>query len=159
MSIYEIPGIVKSAWPLAATPVNIMNAFKKAGICPFNPGVFTEEDYAPSFVTDRPLLQAASSQAESNEEPLQPSSSSIGIEMENQSRPSNIQILPQINLQPESITINSSTQSPQQYATDQDDWTECSMCKNWVHVQCINETDNINYVCPNCKSDEEFNDE
>ncbi|KAL4706100.1 hypothetical protein ACJJTC_017880 [Scirpophaga incertulas] len=35
---------------------------------------------------------------------------------------------------------------------------ECSMCKNWAHVQCINETDNITYVCPNCKSDEEFND-
>ncbi|CAH2208220.1 jg11037 [Pararge aegeria aegeria] len=51
-----------------------MNAFKKAGICPFNPGNFTEEDYAPSFETDRPLLQAMSSRAESNEEPLQPSS-------------------------------------------------------------------------------------
>ncbi|KAL4719529.1 hypothetical protein ACJJTC_016603 [Scirpophaga incertulas] len=53
-----------------------------AGLCPFNPGVFTKEDYAPSFVTDRPLLHAASSQAESNEEPLQPSSSSAGIEMD-----------------------------------------------------------------------------
>ncbi|CAH1966294.1 unnamed protein product [Acanthoscelides obtectus] len=55
MSIYEIPGIVKIAWPVAATPNNIMNAFKKAGISPYNPDIFTDEDFAPSFVTDRPL--------------------------------------------------------------------------------------------------------
>ncbi|XP_018318432.1 uncharacterized protein LOC108732240 [Agrilus planipennis] len=130
MSIYEIPGIVKSAWPLAAIPVTIMNAFKKAG-CPFNPGVFTEEDYALSFVTNRPLLQAASSQAESNEEPHQPSSSSVAIEMVDQPEPSNIQILPQINLQPESITINTSTsgqigEPPQQSTTDQGDVSQAA---------------------------------
>lgn len=132
MSIYEIPGIVKSAWPLAATPVTIMNAFKKAGICPFNPGVFTEEDYAPSFVTDRPLLQvassqAASSQAASNEEPLQPSSSSVTSEMDDQPGPSNIQI----NFQLESTTINTSTsgqigEPPQQSATDQGDVSQAA---------------------------------
>lgn len=58
MSIYEIPGIVKHAWPLAATPNNIMNAFKKAGISPYNPDIFTDEDFAPSFVTDRPMPDA-----------------------------------------------------------------------------------------------------
>ncbi|CAB3250214.1 unnamed protein product [Arctia plantaginis] len=59
MSIYEIPGIVKHAWPLAATPNNIMNAFKKAGISPYNPDIFTDEDFAPSFVTDRPMPDTA----------------------------------------------------------------------------------------------------
>ncbi|XP_039754930.1 PHD finger protein ALFIN-LIKE 3-like [Pararge aegeria] len=38
-------------------------------------------------------------------------------------------------------------------------WIECSLCRNWAYVKCINETDNITYVCPNCESDEEFNDE
>lgn len=55
MSIYEIPGIVKYAFPLAATPTNICNAFKKAGIWPYDSTVFTDEDFAPSFVTDRPM--------------------------------------------------------------------------------------------------------
>lgn len=55
MSIYEIPEIVKYALPLAVTPVNVMSAFRKAGIWPYDPNVFTEDDYAPSFVTDRPL--------------------------------------------------------------------------------------------------------
>lgn len=54
MSIYEIV-IVKYAWPLAAAPNNIMNAFKKAGISPYNPNIFTDQDFAPSFVTDRPM--------------------------------------------------------------------------------------------------------
>lgn len=55
MTIYEIPEIVKYALPLAVTPVNVMSAFRKAGIWPFDPNVFTEDDYSPSFVTDRPL--------------------------------------------------------------------------------------------------------
>ncbi|XP_023216961.1 uncharacterized protein LOC111619466 [Centruroides sculpturatus] len=55
MSIYEIPEIVKYALPIAATPINIMSSFKKAGIWPYDPNIFTEDDFAPSFVTDRPL--------------------------------------------------------------------------------------------------------
>lgn len=58
MSIYELPGILKYAWPLAATPTNIINSFKKAGVCPFDPNIFTDEDFAPSFVTDRPMPNA-----------------------------------------------------------------------------------------------------
>lgn len=65
MSIYEIPGIVKHAWPLAATPNNIMNAFNKAGISPYNPEIFTDEDFAPSFVTDRPMPDTNISNMES----------------------------------------------------------------------------------------------
>lgn len=63
MSIYEIPGIVKTAWPQAATPTNIMNAFKKTGIYPYNPDIFTDDDFAPSNVTDRPLCDANSSRS------------------------------------------------------------------------------------------------
>lgn len=59
MSIYEIPEIVSQAWPLAATPTNIMNSFKKAGIYPYNPKIFTDEDFAPSFVTDRSMPETS----------------------------------------------------------------------------------------------------
>lgn len=60
MSIYELPGIVKYAWPLASTYNNIANGFKKAGIYPFDKNIFTDEDFAPSYVTDRPLLEEPS---------------------------------------------------------------------------------------------------
>jgi hypothetical protein len=69
------------------------------GICPFNPEVFTEKDYAPSFVTDRPLLQATSSQDVSNEG-ARLSSSSVAAEIDDQPGPSNIQILSRNNVQP-----------------------------------------------------------
>lgn len=54
MTIYEIPDIVKYALPLAATPVNIINSFKKTGIWPFNANIFSDDDFAPCFVTDQP---------------------------------------------------------------------------------------------------------
>jgi len=54
MSIYDIPQIVATALPAAATPTNICSGFKTAGILPFNQHIFSESDYLPSFVTDRP---------------------------------------------------------------------------------------------------------
>lgn len=54
MTIYNIPGLVKDALPMAITPKNITAGFSCSGIWPFNPDVFTEEDFAPSSVTDRP---------------------------------------------------------------------------------------------------------
>lgn len=54
MTIYDLPGIVKVAFPLAFTQKNIINSFKKAGIWPCNEDVFQDSDFAPSFVTDRP---------------------------------------------------------------------------------------------------------
>ncbi|XP_026324406.1 uncharacterized protein LOC113233496, partial [Hyposmocoma kahamanoa] len=63
MSIYEIPEIVKYALPLAATPINIMGSFRKTGIWPLNPDIFSDEDFAPSFVTDRPLPASDESKA------------------------------------------------------------------------------------------------
>ena len=54
MTIYDVPSIVKEAWPRAAVPTNIMNGFQAAGVCPFNPQVFNDDDFSPSYVTDRP---------------------------------------------------------------------------------------------------------
>ncbi|XP_014785863.1 uncharacterized protein LOC106880453 isoform X2 [Octopus bimaculoides] len=52
MTIYDILCIVKTAWPLTATPTNILSGFPSTGICPFNHNIFTDSDFAPSYVTD-----------------------------------------------------------------------------------------------------------
>lgn len=101
MSIYEIPGIVRTAWPQAATPTNITNAFKKTGICPYNPNVFTSEDYAPSFVTDRSLSDANSSQqAVQNKEPEPDPSNTAVLVQNDEPELSNNPILTQNDEQP-----------------------------------------------------------
>ena len=59
MTIYDIPAIVKTAFPLATTPLNIMKGFEVSGICPFNRNVLSDLDFSPSYVTDRPLPSSA----------------------------------------------------------------------------------------------------
>lgn len=54
MSIYDIPGILATAMPLVLTQSNIQAGFRVTGIVPFNRHLFTELDFAPAFVTDRP---------------------------------------------------------------------------------------------------------
>ncbi|XP_063960443.1 uncharacterized protein LOC135155423 [Lytechinus pictus] len=54
MTIYDIPSILHDAWKDALSMRNIISGFEKAGIFPFNPDVFTDVDFAPSIVTDRP---------------------------------------------------------------------------------------------------------
>ncbi|KAJ8375858.1 hypothetical protein SKAU_G00064380 [Synaphobranchus kaupii] len=51
------------ALPQAATPRNITSGFKCTGIWPMNPAIFSLEDFAPSFVTDRPEQSAATTTA------------------------------------------------------------------------------------------------
>ncbi|KAJ8960097.1 hypothetical protein NQ314_006112 [Rhamnusium bicolor] len=53
ISWYQIPELVKSAINNAITRNNILSAFEKSGIHPFNPDVFSEHDFLTSHVTDR----------------------------------------------------------------------------------------------------------
>ena len=69
MSIYNIPSIVKSACPLALTPLNIISGFRVSGMFPFNPNVFKDSEFLPSAVTDRPNPIDDNTNVESENQP------------------------------------------------------------------------------------------
>ena len=54
MSIHDIPRIVAECLLKAATPSNIAGGFRTSGIFPFNRNIFSEEDFIPSTLSDRP---------------------------------------------------------------------------------------------------------
>ena len=70
MTIYNVAECVGQAYPKAMTPVNITSAFRKCGIFPYDPDVFTEIDFLPSSVTDRPREASPSSDVTNAESPL-----------------------------------------------------------------------------------------
>uniref|UniRef100_A0A672R036 DDE-1 domain-containing protein n=1 Tax=Sinocyclocheilus grahami TaxID=75366 RepID=A0A672R036_SINGR len=76
MSIYDIPEIVAVAYPLAATPLNIQAGFRVAGFQPYNRDVFLETEFAPSYVTDRPIQNPALPGPSTNSAPPGPSTNS-----------------------------------------------------------------------------------
>ncbi|XP_067929421.1 uncharacterized protein [Watersipora subatra] len=53
ISIHDIGGLVGQAYPKAFTCENITSGFKVAGIWPFNPDIFTDNDFMGSYVTDK----------------------------------------------------------------------------------------------------------
>ncbi|KAG1676006.1 hypothetical protein GQR58_014449 [Nymphon striatum] len=55
MTIYEIPALVGKAFPRAMTPVNIQSGFRVSGIYPLDRNIFTDDEFLPADVTDRPL--------------------------------------------------------------------------------------------------------
>lgn len=55
MTIYDIPRIVKISIDIAVTGRNITSGFSASGIWPLNADIFTEQDFLPSQVTDRPI--------------------------------------------------------------------------------------------------------
>jgi hypothetical protein len=54
MTIYDTPGIVATALPIAATPNNIMAGFRVSGILPFNRDILPDSEFMAAFVTDGP---------------------------------------------------------------------------------------------------------
>ena len=57
ITIHNISQLIGHAYPLAFTPKNISAGFSVSGIYPFNPDVFSEEDFLSSYVTDRQLVE------------------------------------------------------------------------------------------------------
>ena len=54
MTIYDIPGVVKTAYPLDATQNNIISGFRATGISPYNRDIFPDIEFAPGYTTDCP---------------------------------------------------------------------------------------------------------
>lgn len=55
MTIYDIPGLLSTAWPSAMTPNNILSGFKVCGISPFNRDIFDDSEFLPGYSCDKPL--------------------------------------------------------------------------------------------------------
>ncbi|XP_053623521.1 uncharacterized protein LOC128682698 [Plodia interpunctella] len=55
ITIYDIPGLVKTSLPLAATIENIQSGFRVSGISPLNENIFSESEFNGAYVTDRPV--------------------------------------------------------------------------------------------------------
>ncbi|XP_065677439.1 uncharacterized protein LOC136092810 [Hydra vulgaris] len=53
ITIYDIVSIVREPYTKAFSPPNIQRGFQEAGIKPFNPENFKDDEYLPSSVTDR----------------------------------------------------------------------------------------------------------
>ncbi|KAJ8961306.1 hypothetical protein NQ314_005955 [Rhamnusium bicolor] len=123
MSIYDIPGILKIALPLALTQTNIQAAFRCTGIFPFNRDILTQLDFAPSSITDRPMrppntpptgsLQPSTIVAHSSTSTAEPTTS--------RDHPSTIVVQPSTNTaqpstsrdQPSTIVVQPSTNTAQ----------------------------------------------
>ncbi|XP_074031362.1 uncharacterized protein [Leptinotarsa decemlineata] len=54
MTIYDIPSIVRTALPLAATPSNITAGFQVSGIYSSKRDIFPDSEFMAAYVTDRP---------------------------------------------------------------------------------------------------------
>ncbi|KAF6022618.1 hypothetical protein EB796_019076 [Bugula neritina] len=53
ISIHDVGGLLGDDYPKSFTPCNITSGFCVAGIYPFNPDVFGEDEFLPSAATDR----------------------------------------------------------------------------------------------------------
>ncbi|XP_067291829.1 tigger transposable element-derived protein 1-like [Pseudorasbora parva] len=54
ITIYDLPEMVKKILLLAASPQNVKKGFQCTGIWPYNKNIFSEVNFLPAYVTDRP---------------------------------------------------------------------------------------------------------
>lgn len=71
-TIYNIPGIVKTAYDNAMTHGNITSGFSSCGIYPYNRDIFQDSDSAPATVSERANPSASSTIAMNVTTTLQP---------------------------------------------------------------------------------------
>lgn len=55
ITIYDIPALLETSLPLAATIDNIQSGFIVTGISPLNENIFPDSEFSGSYVTDRPM--------------------------------------------------------------------------------------------------------
>lgn len=68
VTIRQVAEVFGNAFVQAATMSTAVNGFRKCGIWPYNPNVFSESDFAPSLTTE---IQLNDSQTSTNQEVLQ----------------------------------------------------------------------------------------
>ena len=56
ISIYDVAELSTQAFMKSMTPENILSGFRSTGICPLNSLIFKEHEFAPSSITDLPML-------------------------------------------------------------------------------------------------------
>lgn len=54
ITIYNIGGCITKACGLAFSVQNITKGFQVTGICPLNEGIFGDDEFLPSYMTDLP---------------------------------------------------------------------------------------------------------
>lgn len=66
VGLYHVPKLVNKAFVDSFTPKNILSAFSKTGIFPFNRENFDENDFLSSYVSDRPQQTEGANTANSS---------------------------------------------------------------------------------------------
>lgn len=94
ISIYNIGGCISKAYGRAFSVQNIIKGFQVTGIFPLNEGIFGDDEFLPSYVTDRPIYNSNitdnTTQGVIQTEPQSgPSNSLMTIEKESRPGPSN----------------------------------------------------------------------
>lgn len=54
MSQCDVAKPFESAFLWVPTPQNAIGGFQSSGVWPYKPSIFSDTDYAPGYVTDRP---------------------------------------------------------------------------------------------------------
>ena len=73
--LYHIPVCVNEAFMSAMTPWNICSGFRSTGIFPYNRDIFSDAEFEPSMVSDRPNPDVLSTSVE--DQPMASTSTSM----------------------------------------------------------------------------------
>ena len=80
VTIFDLPGILRKAWPQSAVSGKIIKGFEVTGIYPFYRNIFTDVGYAPSFVADRPNPSSTVDEETTETNPSNQSSNTTGAD-------------------------------------------------------------------------------
>ena len=80
MTIFDQPGILRKTWPQSAVSGKIIKGFEVTGIYPFNKNIFTDVEYAPSFVTNLPNPFSTADEETTGTNPSNQSSNNTGAD-------------------------------------------------------------------------------
>lgn len=85
ITIHDLAGLTKTAYNASFTPNNICSGFRASGTWPFNRLIFTDDDFASSYVTDRPTnsLQQDTSSSVVSHRPMENISAVLEQEEQN----------------------------------------------------------------------------